>query len=266
MQETPPDGAAFLELVDELFRRESRWVKWKLDNCKPFERAAPENFSLPLGSFRRPKLDPTQVNMSSAELNRLWNLHPDTDAFLRDESEAMQVPTAASFLDALVQQLDPANGIEKEYLYSRDPVFVWRAVRLASQEMLDKLPVGAADALECSDGVKLPNIELTVARVSEAMQKKETAETEQSVAVEQQEEQGEEKAKEEEQQDDGHQQQVDGDQPQKDDKAMEVEGENAEATVETSAEANADVEMDAPAQEAEVVSEETLEDDTQGDQ
>ena len=58
-------------------------------------------------------------------LDQLWNTErPPLEDPSRD-----YLPRAQAFLLPLVEQLDPAAGIEDEYLLSNDNVFVWRASR-----------------------------------------------------------------------------------------------------------------------------------------
>jgi len=38
LQKTSPNGAKFTQGVSHILHRESNWMEWKTDNCKPFER------------------------------------------------------------------------------------------------------------------------------------------------------------------------------------------------------------------------------------
>ncbi|MDP2434697.1 MAG: hypothetical protein Q8P67_03045, partial [archaeon] len=66
-----------------------------------------------------------QHSLGNRVLDQLWNTErPPLEHPSRD-----YLPRAQAFLLPLVEQLDPAAGIEDEYLLSNDNVFVWRASR-----------------------------------------------------------------------------------------------------------------------------------------
>lgn len=43
LAETPPDGRAFAETVENILKREEHWNAWKNDGCPAFKRPAQES-------------------------------------------------------------------------------------------------------------------------------------------------------------------------------------------------------------------------------
>lgn len=147
-------------------RREGGWVQWKRNNCPAFERPATDDQLAEPPRVRRAPVAADSVDMFNAELNRLWNNNSDMDAYLRDSGNDLAVPAMMAYLDILAQQLDPENAIEAEYRNSRDPIYAWRALRLAATELLDKLPADTKTAVTSADGARLPSAEHVLASLA----------------------------------------------------------------------------------------------------
>ena len=146
----PPGGAAFHAEVDALLAREEHWMEWKAAGCTPFEKtpymgrvsdtvaphihAPPHSSHLPLllrryeakhegkrdakrkggegGGAPKPK----RIQVGTSELSRLWNLGGNSLEEIAAGAAAKQsVPGLVEYLQPVLEQMDPAEGIEEEY-------------------------------------------------------------------------------------------------------------------------------------------------------
>ena len=147
----PPGGAAFHAEVDALLAREEHWMEWKAAGCTPFEKtpymgrvsdAAPHiHAHRPTALTPRPsslcryeakhegKRDakrkggegggapkPKRIQVGTSELSRLWNLGGNSLEEIAAGAAAKQsVPGLVEYLQPVLEQMDPAEGIEEEY-------------------------------------------------------------------------------------------------------------------------------------------------------
>ena len=151
MQETPPDGKDFANAVKHIIKREEQWNIWKNEGCQPFaipkpEKKPSEGDELPVaktGSIRRRKRkigdqikearSQNKFLMGNANLTRLWNIYPDNlEAAAAPERDFL--PSLDEYFAEAIEQLDPANQVEKEYRKVNDGQWGWRALRLLAKK------------------------------------------------------------------------------------------------------------------------------------
>uniref|UniRef100_A0A3Q3WE89 Death domain-containing protein n=1 Tax=Mola mola TaxID=94237 RepID=A0A3Q3WE89_MOLML len=135
LREIPPDGDKFATMVEHILNTEENWNSWKNEGCPSFvketvddkpkrptrKRQAPEDF---LGK------GPDRKIFMGDELTRLWNLNHDNMDACKSDSEFM--PSLDEFFAEAIEQADPANMVEDEYVV-RNPNYGWRALRLLSR-------------------------------------------------------------------------------------------------------------------------------------
>ncbi|KAJ9599999.1 hypothetical protein L9F63_009709, partial [Diploptera punctata] len=141
LEETPPDGVAFVQTVKHILKREEHWNSWKNDGCPEFQKTRGEKRkSLPRP--RRPKKslgdqmrDVTQHGkfiMGNAELTKLWNLCPNNLEACKSKERDF-LPSLEGYFEEAIEQLDPAAMVEEEYKRVNDGNFGWRALRLLAR-------------------------------------------------------------------------------------------------------------------------------------
>lgn len=148
----PPEGRKYAGAVRAALAREGSWAAWKGCNppCPSLEKAplAKEKLtpSRSDGDTASPSSLPPSTLSSSLErkpgglgargpptlgtpdLDRLWSLTPSNGAGLRAADRGV-VPTAESFLEPVLSEMDPEEGIEDFYKTQKDQVYQWKALR-----------------------------------------------------------------------------------------------------------------------------------------
>ena len=170
-----PAGAAFAANVRHLLDREVHWITWKAKGCNAFDKppaAKPSD-----GPKRRVGVGGKRKKMSlgTAELSRLWNLGGNSLAEISAAvAEKSTVPPLEHYLDPVLVQMDPDEGIEEAYRHKNDKVYTWKAMRLmakkdasligcfAKADKVTKEPIGsletAAAAWGEKNGKKVPQL------------------------------------------------------------------------------------------------------------
>ncbi|CAK8672598.1 unnamed protein product [Clavelina lepadiformis] len=145
LKETPPDGRHFAKYIRHLLDREEFWIAWKNDGCPSFMKtpAKTQQNTKQDGSpssKRRKTGEPSIVEefisgnnlgMGSAELTRLWNLHPDNLAACRSTSREF-LPSLQDYFMECIEQAGPKNTVEEQHKLVKKSNFQWKALRLLS--------------------------------------------------------------------------------------------------------------------------------------
>ncbi|KAI9353255.1 THO complex, subunit THOC1 [Zopfochytrium polystomum] len=133
LEAIPPNGKNFQKSLTTVITHEKNWVNWKEESCPPFEKEAER---LEIKKARLEQSLAVQVeNMGSRELTMLARVGRNPPEVVKDSKRGMAAPSLLKFLEPLAEQLNPdgtpADGIEEEYLLSKDKIFNWRAYRMA---------------------------------------------------------------------------------------------------------------------------------------
>ncbi|XP_025411324.1 THO complex subunit 1 [Sipha flava] len=142
---TPPDGIRFSEVVKNILQREEQWNKWKNDGCPEVVKRlipASDQGDMPapkrrlrknLGDVIKNMTANNKVFLGDPELTKLWNFKPDNlEACKGPERDFL--PSFDSFFQEAFEQLDPELCIENQYKKVNDGNFGWRALRLLARK------------------------------------------------------------------------------------------------------------------------------------
>ncbi|XP_015370354.1 PREDICTED: THO complex subunit 1-like [Diuraphis noxia] len=141
---TPPDGVRFSEVVKNILQREEQWNKWKNDGCPEVTKRLPtsDQSDMPapkrrlrrnLGDVIKNMTANNKVFLGDPELTKLWNFKPDNlEACKGPERDFL--PSFDSFFQEAFEQLDPELCIENQYKKVNDGNFGWRALRLLARK------------------------------------------------------------------------------------------------------------------------------------
>eukprot|EP00111_Clytia_hemisphaerica_P024541 TCONS_00072358-protein len=153
INDTPPKGKKFANVVRHVLTREENWISWKNEGCQSFAKAE-QKLTAPKPQVRevmRGKrmvktrgakrsvgdefLNNTKkkINLGTPELTKLWNLCPDNMEACKAESRLKFLPQLEPFFEEAVEQADPEAGIEDEYKIVNKPNFQWKALRLLAR-------------------------------------------------------------------------------------------------------------------------------------
>ena len=135
----PPGGARFAAAVGTMLEREEHWIKWKVNGCVPFDKAAAiarEEGGQGAAGTRKRKAGAgaaKKTMLGNAALTKLWNMGGND---LKDIAgkQAEVVPALADYLKPVQEQMDPEAGIEEEYKVKNDKAWSWKALRLMSKQ------------------------------------------------------------------------------------------------------------------------------------
>lgn len=116
-------SASCSKTIQMLLKEEEEWVHWKKEGCAPFEQS-PIDITF--------KYVPKPI-LSDYEYPSGIQDDKDTTELLVGRSSE---PRLSDYLSPFIEQLDPREQIEEEYRLDRDPVYVWRVLRLASRQDL----------------------------------------------------------------------------------------------------------------------------------
>eukprot|EP00928_Gymnodinium_smaydae_P047425 TRINITY_DN31652_c0_g1_i1.p1 TRINITY_DN31652_c0_g1~~TRINITY_DN31652_c0_g1_i1.p1 ORF type:complete len:786 (-),score=202.32 TRINITY_DN31652_c0_g1_i1:90-2390(-) len=141
----------FLPLFSHALEREAHWAGWKANGCREFEHSSLEmlNAKMPpsdkingeaeaLGS-RRPQLAPHIGSVLKTLKDPQWKLPATMKPGEADATAMRQHETKTrcdAYLDRLIEDDKPENGIEEEYKAKKNKVFMWQARRLFCQQYL----------------------------------------------------------------------------------------------------------------------------------
>ncbi|PNF43227.1 THO complex subunit 1 [Cryptotermes secundus] len=153
LEETPPDGVAFVQTVKHILKREEHWNSWKNDGCPEFQKPAhllaadetgeeggdkrkylprPRRPKKRLGEQMRDITQHGKFVMGNAELTKLWNLCPNNLEACKSKDRDF-LPSLEGYFEEAIEQIDPAAMVEEEYKRVNDGNFGWRALRLMAR-------------------------------------------------------------------------------------------------------------------------------------
>jgi hypothetical protein len=129
--------------MQHILDREEIWNKWKNEGCPSFvkeKRAAPSSTAIPDKRAKIPKIltsdfhpGATKVfKFSNPEMAKLCNINHDNLNACKDTSRQF-LPTIRDFFEEPIEQLDPANEVEKQYHLVNKTDWSWKALRLLAK-------------------------------------------------------------------------------------------------------------------------------------
>jgi len=140
LKETPPDGELFASSVKHILEREEIWNKWKNEGCPDFVAEKKPMLEKPRVAQKRPK--PTTSDFApgrmknflfdNSEMAKLCNINHDNLNVCRDP-ERQFLPSLKDFFDEAIDQIDPANQVEKEYWLFKKTDWSWKSLRLLAK-------------------------------------------------------------------------------------------------------------------------------------
>jgi hypothetical protein len=160
---TPPNGAEMVQTLQKILRRETKWIQWKNDACKEFERP-PADGKIFVSALEKAK-EIEKTNMyafkgfkpsveagkpgpgkrigfkQASAVSVYGSVGPiDTASYQIDLSTTkvtetahnlvIDVPNFEDHFAFYIQAEDPDEGIDAEYHPKHDGVYCWRARRL----------------------------------------------------------------------------------------------------------------------------------------
>jgi len=131
MVETRP---AFAKMLTQVLERETQWVGWKGHGCREFEHESKEMLTARV--TQAAKLSP------EPRTNRKPHLEPYVSSLLKTlkdpqwKEPSVRAPMCERYLDRLIEEEKPENGIEEEYKAKKNKVFMWQCRRLFCQQHL----------------------------------------------------------------------------------------------------------------------------------
>eukprot|EP00746_Dinoflagellata_sp_MGD_P161477 gnl/MRDRNA2_/MRDRNA2_88641_c0_seq1.p1 gnl/MRDRNA2_/MRDRNA2_88641_c0~~gnl/MRDRNA2_/MRDRNA2_88641_c0_seq1.p1 ORF type:complete len:728 (-),score=218.11 gnl/MRDRNA2_/MRDRNA2_88641_c0_seq1:11-2194(-) len=141
----------FLKLAKHVMSKEQLWASWKNQGCKEFEHESlqmitgkTESVDLlmkdpPGPQQKRPNVAPYMGQMLKALANPIpaSTAVPTTEGVSEETLKPSQIKKMCDqYLDRLVEDEDPVNGIEEDYKMIHDKVFMWQCRRLFAQQYL----------------------------------------------------------------------------------------------------------------------------------
>lgn len=138
LKETPPNGDKFSQDVKRILSREDIWNKWKNEGCPNFVRDKKDEPARKAQKRSRPTTSDFDRNkqpkyqFENTEIGKLCNVNHDNLAACRDPSRQF-LPSLKDFFEEAIEQLDPANQVEKQYQLIYDSDWSWRALRLLAK-------------------------------------------------------------------------------------------------------------------------------------
>ncbi|RXH76131.1 hypothetical protein DVH24_019019 [Malus domestica] len=131
LEMTPPKGKEFLNKIEHILERERNWVWWKCDGCPPFEKQPMEKKVIQEGAKKRPRW-----RMGNKELSQLWKWADQNPNALTDP-QRVRTPSITEYWKPLVEDMDPAAGIEPEYHHKNNRVYCWKGLRFSARQDLE---------------------------------------------------------------------------------------------------------------------------------
>ncbi|KAJ3246019.1 hypothetical protein HDU78_008025 [Chytriomyces hyalinus] len=136
LEQTSPHGRRFLTTLTTVITHEANWIKWKAESCPNFEKSLSDTEKL---EVRKRFLEHSQAIdkgfTGSDAMNILKMAETNPSIILQDPLRRAAVKPLEEFLEPLAEQLNEdgsvADGVEDEYLHSKDKTYNWRAYRTA---------------------------------------------------------------------------------------------------------------------------------------
>lgn len=124
----------YLASFNNLLEAEESWTSWKYNKCLGFERPPFEEFPVEV-----------QVELEDGEVESEEVVHDKPNPlFEPGEYE----PHLGNFVNKVIVDLDPDEGIEEEYKSANDPVFSWRFLRMVSFKYIAEFDKGIMPDVE----------------------------------------------------------------------------------------------------------------------
>lgn len=147
---TAPDGHFFLRMVETILSRDKNWVRWKIENCPPIERApiSPKEWTSAMSIAKR-EATSKKVRLNSTNPLNLDFLKERDDVDVMEElkdPKRYKLPEIKSFQRG-IQEVDldlemPGDTEKERELKEHKASLSWRALRIASRTklaVLDKI-------------------------------------------------------------------------------------------------------------------------------
>ena len=141
MKETPTQGSKFTTGVRHILEREEIWNKWKNDSCpnfvkekKPAQAATKTAIKRqnPLSSDFLIKSNKVFITDSTSVISKLCNVNHENLEVCKDPNRQF-LPSLKEFFEDAIDQLDPANQVEKQYYLINQTDWAWKALRLLAK-------------------------------------------------------------------------------------------------------------------------------------
>lgn len=141
LKETPPLGSKFSTGVKHILEREEIWNKWKNESCPNFVKEKKSQSQTKTASKRpRPvssdfllKSSTNKVFLTDSSLmSKLCNVNHENLEVCRDPNRQFLPSLKEFFMDA-IEQLDPANQVEKQYYLINQTDWAWKGLRLLAK-------------------------------------------------------------------------------------------------------------------------------------
>ncbi|RNA29898.1 THO complex subunit 1 [Brachionus plicatilis] len=141
LKETPPHGSKFSSGVKHILEREEIWNKWKNESCPNFVKEK-KSHSQSKAATKRPrpvssdfllKSTTNKVFLADSSLmSKLCNVNHENLEVCRDPNRQFLPSLKEFFLDA-IEQLDPANQVERQYYLINQTDWAWKGLRLLAK-------------------------------------------------------------------------------------------------------------------------------------
>uniref|UniRef100_A0A8R1HVD0 THO complex subunit 1 n=1 Tax=Caenorhabditis japonica TaxID=281687 RepID=A0A8R1HVD0_CAEJA len=129
LSDTMPRGNSFKDSLKRIMQREHEWNMWKNANCPDFAEKADKGAMQMYKKKTRTPFNPTNLDLGTPELTKLWNYEPDVLAACRADKRKFS-PSLANFIRDPLDEMDPEQQVEEQYKSINDSAFQWRAARL----------------------------------------------------------------------------------------------------------------------------------------
>jgi hypothetical protein len=138
----------FLDTISTVLERERFWIEWKIDKCPQDTFVAKtkeiEEHKAKLATKQNDRLIRRKHQQAVGETRFVQifenNTQDEIEKFLQSEDPTVnkcQIPTYQQYVvDKVTEEADPEAGIEDEYKVVKNPVFVWKALRLMCRSRL----------------------------------------------------------------------------------------------------------------------------------
>lgn len=138
-----------LRLAKHVLGKEQLWASWKNQGCKEFEHESlqmmtgkAESVDLlmkdpPAPKQKRPTVEPYMGQMLKTLANPSFSTAPISEGVSEEALKPYQIKKMCDqYLNRLMEDEDPVNGIEEDYKMKNDKVFMWQCRRLFAQQYL----------------------------------------------------------------------------------------------------------------------------------
>ncbi|CAF0711165.1 unnamed protein product [Brachionus calyciflorus] len=142
IKETPPQGSKFSNGVRHILEREEIWNKWKNEGCPNYVKEkkqiqvpskTPTKRPKPLSSDFLLKSTTKKAFISDQSvISKLCNVNHENLEVCKDPNRQF-LPSLKEFFEDAIDQMDPANQVEKQYYLINQTDWAWKALRLLAK-------------------------------------------------------------------------------------------------------------------------------------